>query len=103
MHRVMLSTTGFIAQVVTSQINGDDLKERGECDHLIAPGIPEVWEAVDHDNQWSVAYTHIVDFYSVIICIMMCDVFVNVIGNDGWFCVLHQFPLYECSHSPLYE
>src|SRR5215469_13514157 len=84
----MLTTERFITEVVASQIKGDDLKERSECDHLIAPGIPEVWEAMDHDNQWSLAYTRIVDFYSVIIRIMMCHVFVDVIGNDGWYCVL---------------
>jgi hypothetical protein len=50
-------------------------------DHLITPGIPEVWEAMDHDNQWSLAYTGIVDVYSVIICIMMCHLLVDVIGK----------------------
>ncbi len=59
----MLSTERFITQVVASQIKRDDLKERGQCDHLIAPGIPEVWKAMDHDNQWSLAYTGIVDVY----------------------------------------
>jgi hypothetical protein len=78
----MLTTERFITQVVASQIKGDDLKERGECDHLIAPGIPEVWEAMDHDNQWSLAYTGIVDVYSIIICIMMCHVLVDVIWDD---------------------
>src|SRR5215831_8439546 len=96
-HRVMLKTERFITQVVASQIKGDDLKERGECGHLIAPGIPEVWKAMDHDNQWSLAYTRIVDFYSVIFRIMMCHVFVNVIGNDGWYCVLHLFPFIQSS------
>ena len=56
-----------------------DLKERGECDHLVTPGIPEVWEAMDHDNQWSLAYTGIVDVYAIIFCIMMCNVLVDVI------------------------
>jgi hypothetical protein len=91
-HRVMLETERFITEVVASQIKGDDLKERGECDHLIAPGIPEVWEAMDHDNQWSLAYTGIVDVYSIIIRIMMCHVLVDVIGNDGRYCVMRLSP-----------
>ena len=35
----------------------------------------------------ALAYTRIVDVYSVIIRIMMCH-----IGNDGGYCVLHLFP-----------
>jgi hypothetical protein len=68
------------------------LEERGQSDHLVPPGIPEVWEAMDHDNQWSLAYTGIVDAYSVIICIMMCHMLVDVVGNDGGYFVLHVFP-----------
>jgi len=44
--------------------------------------MPEVWEPMDHDNQWSLAYVCIVDAYSVIIRIMTYDVLVGVIGND---------------------
>jgi len=47
------------------------------------PVFPEVWEAMDHDNHWSLAYTGIVDLYSVIIHIMMCHVFVYFIRNYG--------------------
>jgi len=47
------------------------------------PVFPEVWEAMDHDNHWSLAYTGIVDLYSVIIHIMMCHVFVYFIWNYG--------------------
>ena len=91
-HRVILPAGRFITQVVASQIQGDDLEETGQRDHLVAPGIPEVWEAMDHNDQWSLAYTGIVDVYSVIVRIMMCDVLVDVIGNDGGYCVLHLFP-----------
>jgi hypothetical protein len=93
----MLTTDWFITQIVASQIEGDDLKERGECDHLIAPRIPEVWESMDHDNQWSLAYTGIVDLYSMIIHIMMCNVLVDVIGNDGGYYVLHLLPITQSS------
>src|SRR5215813_14237121 len=96
-HRVILTSVRFIAKVVAAQIERYDLEVLGQRSHLDAPGIPEVWEAMDHDNQWSLTYIGIVDFYSVIIRIMMCHVFVDVIGNDGWYCVLHLFPL-----TPLY-
>src|SRR5215469_11322165 len=91
-HRVILTSVRFIAKVVVAQIERYDLEVLGQRSHLVAPGIPEVWEAMDHDNQWSLAYTGIVDFYSVIIRIMMCHIFVDVIGNDGWYYVLHLFP-----------
>ena len=84
----MLTTDRFITQVVATQIKGDDLKERGECDHLIAPGLPEVWETVNHDNQWSFPYTRIMDADAIIFSIMMCHVLVDVIGKDR----LHMFP-----------
>jgi hypothetical protein len=63
------------------------------------PGIPEVWEAMDHDNQWSLTYTGIVDVYTIIFSIMMCHVLVDVIWNDGGYFVLDVVPftlsLYE--------
>jgi hypothetical protein len=86
-HRVMLTTERFITQVVATQIKGDDLKERGERDHLIPPGIPEVWEAMDHDNQWPLPYTRIMDVYSIIFSIMMCHVLVDVIRKDISSCM----------------
>jgi hypothetical protein len=37
---------------------------------------------MDHDNQWSLAYTGIVDVYAIIFRIMMCHVLVDVAWNN---------------------
>lgn len=44
---------------------------------------------MDHDDQWSFANRHIVYVYSVIVRIIMCDIFVNVVWDDRRFRVLH--------------
>lgn len=90
----------FIAQVVTAQIDSDDLEAGGQCDHLVAPGIPEVGEAMDHDDQWSFATSCVVDVYSVIVGIMICHVLVDIDGYNGGCHVLHFSFL---SHLSLYE
>jgi hypothetical protein len=68
--------------------------------HLIAPGIPEVGEAMDHDDQWSLATPGVVDVYSVIVSIMMCHVLVDIVGYNGGCRVLH---LSFLLHLSLYE
>jgi hypothetical protein len=93
----MLTTERFITQVVATQIKGDDLKERGERDHLVTPGIPKIWEAMDHDNQWPPPYTRIMDVYAIIFRIMMSHVLVDVIGDNGRYFVLHVFPFIPSS------
>src|SRR5438876_256876 len=62
---------------------------RSQCDHLVTPGIPEIGEAMNHNNQWSLAKTGIMDFYSVIIRISMYYICVDVVGVDGSCRVLH--------------
>jgi hypothetical protein len=49
-------------------------------------------ETMDHDNQWSLTYTDIVDFYSVIIRIVMGHMPIDLIGGYGGYCVVHMFP-----------
>ena len=44
---------------------------------------------MNHDDQWSLAKTGVVDFYSVIVCIAMCHVLVDVVGDDRGCSILH--------------
>src|SRR5215469_7738112 len=88
-HRVVLTSLRFIAQIVATQIERNDLETGSKRDHLVAPGIPKVGEAMDQDDQRSLAYTGVVDGYSVIVCIPMGHVFVDLNGDDGRCSVLH--------------
>src|SRR5215469_4027366 len=80
-HQVILTSLRFIAKVVAAQIDRYDLEVLGQRSHLVAPGRPENRESMDHDNQWSLAYTGIMNVYSIIVRIMICHVYVDIIGN----------------------
>ena len=48
---VVFDALGLTAQVVAALVDRHDMEVFRELGHLGAPGIPEVGEAVDHDDQ----------------------------------------------------
>src|SRR6266852_9352639 len=52
-HAVTLHPFRLIALVVATLVDGHDLKVFGKGRHLVPPGVPEVWKAVNQDEQWS--------------------------------------------------
>src|SRR6266700_1824901 len=88
-HRIVLTPLRFVTLVVAAQIECDNLEMGGQRNHLVAPGIPEVGKAMNHDDQWPRANTGVVDIYSVIVRIPMCHVLFNIVGDDGRYSVLH--------------
>ena len=50
-HRIFVNTLWLAALVVAPLVHGHDLKMLGECRHLLAPGIPIVGKAMNHDDQ----------------------------------------------------
>src|SRR5215831_17149357 len=90
-HQVILSSIGFITQIVATQIKSNDLVVVRECDHLVAPCIPKVRKAMYHDNQRSLANPGVVNAYSLIVSIMMYHVLFDIFRDEGCR-VLHIFP-----------
>src|SRR5207237_1595300 len=50
-HGVAGDAGGVIALVVAAQVDGGDLKVFGEGGDLVTPGIPEIGEAVEEDDE----------------------------------------------------
>ena len=48
---VVLHPLGLIAQVEAALIDGHDLEMLGERRNLVAPGVPEIGNAVDEDDE----------------------------------------------------
>ena len=64
-HVVVFGAFGLVAQVVAAEVDGGDLVLRGEGFHLVAPGVPEIGEAVDHDDERALAGGDVVDLDAV--------------------------------------
>ena len=60
-HVVVLDAFWLIAQVVAALIDSDDLIATRERRHLMTPAVPEIWEAMDHHDQRSLAERRIVN------------------------------------------
>ena len=56
---------GLVAPVVAALVDGDDFEIALERRHLIAPRVPEVGEAVDHDHERAVADARVMDLDAV--------------------------------------
>ena len=61
--RVVLDALGLTAQVVAALVDRHDVEVLRKLGHLGTPGIPEVGEAVDHDDQgvFLAAQAYVVD------------------------------------------
>src|SRR5262249_18290540 len=70
---VVVNALGFVAQVVTAQIDGDTLELVGQRLHLRSPGVPKVREPVQHHHQRAFAEARIMILISVGICEAMGD------------------------------
>jgi hypothetical protein len=56
LHGISLSRIRFIGSAIASDVDGAGGKTRfGHRPNLMSPGIPALWEAVDHDHQGTLA------------------------------------------------
>ncbi len=64
-HVVILDALGLVAQVVAALIDGDALEFIGQRLHLVAPRVPEIGKAVDHDDQRAAAEARVMNLDAV--------------------------------------
>src|SRR6266700_3271063 len=77
-HIVVFAALRLIAQIVSPLINGNRLKLLRQRRHLVSPRIPEVGEAVNHDDQRSRAETGIVNFHAIVLSISMFNTALDI-------------------------
>ena len=65
-HIVALHALRLVAQVATTLVDRHDLKRVRERRHLVSPGIPEVWKAMNHHDQRSSAERRIVNLHAAL-------------------------------------
>jgi hypothetical protein len=58
----------------------------------MAPAIPVVWEAMDHDDERALTDARIMNFHAIIVCIAMFS-FVQQVSMD---CIRNQYQGDEC-------
>lgn len=82
LHLIVFAAFGFVAEVVATLIDGDAVEVAGEGGHLAAPGVPEVREAVDEEDEGFgfVAEGGVVDFDAIGIGVVVLDLGVEVLG-----------------------
>ena len=80
-HVVVFIACRFVAEVITPLVNRNHLKIVAQAFHLMSPAVPEVREAVNHDNQRALSCRGVVDFCAVIVGISMFS-----IGPDVRMC-----------------
>ena len=85
-HLVALHAGGFVAAVVASHVDGDNLVAIAERLHLVAPGIPIIRKAVDHDHEGSLSEGGVVDLDSGGVGVAVLHPAQEVFGTGGGAC-----------------
>ncbi len=67
LHRIVFHTNGLVAEVVAALVVRHDLKVRRQSRHLIAPAVPEVRKAVNHDHQLPRTLRNAMQFATLIV------------------------------------
>ena len=82
LHVIVFVTLGFVTQVIAALIDGYYLVVVLQAFHLVTPAVPEIWEPMNHHNQWAFTNRGIVNLYAVAVGIAMFY-FVPEFGIDS--------------------